>query len=86
MTDRTAALTPAQFKAVRKDRGETEEQFARALGYQGSDNNNRRLIRRMESGEKPITPQIAVRAISLRQELEFERRRGTSRVVAKERP
>lgn len=66
MTDRKAALTKEEFRAIRLALGETEIQFARSLGYIGKDSNNHRLIRRIEAGSKPITTETAIRALDLK--------------------
>jgi len=58
-------MTAEEFKAIRKARGETEIEFGRKLGYGGSDDNLARLIRRIETGKKEITPQKALKAIQL---------------------
>lgn len=59
-------MTSEEFKSIRKARGETEIEFARALGYTGSDSTVNRLIRRIEAGTKEISPSKAIRAIQLR--------------------
>lgn len=58
-------MTGEEFRAIRLDRGESEIEFARALGYSGTDKTVHRLIRRIERGEKDITPTIALRALDL---------------------
>lgn len=59
-------MTPEEFKRIRIARGETAIEFARALGYKGNDKTANRLIRRIERGEKEITPTTALKAIQLR--------------------
>jgi transcriptional regulator with XRE-family HTH domain len=59
-------VTAEEFKAIRRERRQTEIEFARDLGYEGSDDTVKRLIRRIERGEKEITPVTALRAIELR--------------------
>jgi DNA-binding transcriptional regulator YiaG len=49
-------ITPEQFKALRKQFGFTVRQWARVLGFAGRLGNVAINIRRMEKGEKPISP------------------------------
>lgn len=65
-------MTPTEFKAIRKARNETLIQFARSLGYEGSDDNVQRLMRRIEAGQRPITPETAIKAIQLKNQTRRE--------------
>lgn len=49
-------ITPEQFKALRKQFGFTVRQWARVLGFAGRLANVAINIRRMEKGEKDISP------------------------------
>lgn len=61
-------VTGKEFQKIRRARGQTEIEFGRSLGYTGNDDTVKRLIRRIERGEKEITPVVALRAIELRDE------------------
>lgn len=58
-------MTGEEFRSIRQSRGETEIEFARSLGYKGTDKTVHRLVRRIERGEKDISPVIALRALDL---------------------
>jgi len=58
-------MTGDEFKRIREARGETRIEFARALGYEGSDDTVQRLMRRIEAGDKDITAEVAIKAIAL---------------------
>ena len=60
-------MTGAELKAIRMRLGLTRVAFARSLGYEGSDDNNHTLIKRIEQGKRDVTPLKALRAIELDQ-------------------
>lgn len=62
-------MTGKEFQAIRRARGQTEIEFGRSLGYTGNDDTVKRLIRRIERGEKEVTAITALRAIELRNEV-----------------
>lgn len=75
-------MTPEDFRAIRALYGETQVQFARRLGYVGSDDTLKRKINRYESGATPIVGPLAALLEVLR-ELRHKadtrrRRKGTS--------
>jgi transcriptional regulator with XRE-family HTH domain len=53
-------MTPAEFRAIRKQLGLSTVQMGRALGYEGSDNSVSVTIRRYEAGIRPIPPTVAM--------------------------
>lgn len=56
-------MTGAELKALRQRAGMSWTQFARALGYEGSDDNERRRIRRLELRHHDAVPEdVALRA------------------------
>jgi len=52
-------MTPAEFKAIRKQLGLSTVAMGRAIGYEGKDNTVSVTIRKYESGGRPIPPWIA---------------------------
>lgn len=52
-------MTGPEFRAIRKQLGLTTIQWGRAFGYEGSDNTISVMIRRYESGGRPLPPWIA---------------------------
>ena len=57
-------MTPETVAAIRSTLGLGRRDFARLIGYTGSDSNNWWTIARMESGKRPISPASA-RLISM---------------------
>lgn len=62
-------MTAEEFKAIRQARNESRIDFGRALGMTAKPGNVDRLIRRIENGEKEVTPQVAIKALQLKREI-----------------
>ncbi len=60
-------MTPVDFKLIRLRLGMSRIEFARALGYKGSDENNATLIKRIEHGKREIVASRAIKALELDQ-------------------
>lgn len=58
-------MTSDEFKSIRARLGMNHVEFARALGYKGTDKNNFNLIKRIETGKRPVMPEVALKAIEL---------------------
>jgi transcriptional regulator with XRE-family HTH domain len=58
-------VTGEELAKIRKRCGMGRAEFARALGYEGSDENNVTLLKRMETGKREVVPTIALRAMDL---------------------
>lgn len=58
-------MTSDEFKSIRERLGMDRNEFARALGYAGSERTNFSLIKRIENGKRPVMPSVALKAIEL---------------------
>jgi transcriptional regulator with XRE-family HTH domain len=58
-------MTADEFREIRTRLGMDRNEFARALGYEGSESTNFSLIKRIENGKRPVMPATALKAIEL---------------------
>lgn len=60
-------MTKEEFKAIRMSLGMSRMRFASLLGYKGSCRNKYLQIRKIEAGDKEISPATAVKVLHLRE-------------------
>jgi transcriptional regulator with XRE-family HTH domain len=71
-------VTSSDFARIRALYGETQEQFGRRLGFEGTRETVERAVRRYESGQTPVVGTMAV-LLALLEKPDIHRRlKGTS--------
>lgn len=58
-------MRPAALKAIREASGLSVTEFGAALGYSGDRRNISRTVRRLEAGDRDITPDVEAAALAL---------------------
>lgn len=57
--NRRPTISGKEFRRIREHLGLSRDQYAIEIGYEGSSNSNRQLIRRMEKGDRTVSLPVA---------------------------